>query len=266
MNKKQKFIAILAAFSLNTLAFADDLKACVNKKTGVWRPISGSKACISSENPLSLSATVQGQSDTGGKDTGGKVGSVSIFDANNQFIGYLIDVSAMVSPWNGIDNKTHIAIYNPSIKHMFYISRYFESPERIILPTGFVLDSKGSPEALNFQGFSVYLTPNCSGGELYILDTESYINGSKIQSLPILWGGSERNSFDDTYPNGKYYSLSLKNIQAIDMSNTYYKQGSSCVKTTNESYSAYATDDLVPNIKEVKLPFKLPLSLPLRFE
>jgi hypothetical protein len=242
------------------VANAIELPVCVNKKTSAWRIVANVNKCnAKKENAQLLNTTgpagPQGEKGEPGPmgpkgDKGGDgQGGISVYDANNQFLGYgtperffipaPINAFAKIMGGNGI----YFSTYNPS--NNYVTEGEYEH-----------LIGSSNPN-YDWLGITTYASTDCSG-----TSNSTFYDTVNIPPLAVKGIGTA---------TGKYFIYKQKLIERgekVIVNSFWFPPTSSCrtVDATNESGFPFYTIPATFELIEVTLPFTLPLALPLRYE
>lgn len=234
---------LFGIFSIGSTA-AIELPVCVNKKTSTWRIVASIKKCnLKKENAEIInSAGLKGDKGEDGRD-----GGVSVYDANNQFLGYDSgDLVFLPTPINAFaivsNNGVSLPKYNPD--------------------SGYVTDSYrelsyhvGMSQPFNTGIYQYFLSTDCSGSPV----TTLYERGQNIPLRPLIVEGVGTAS-------GKYFVIKEKAVDHGEKVNSSTYLSPSAICRTLDQSEVLQTLPSATELIEVTIPFTLPITLPLRYE
>ena len=148
-------LALLVATSIRSSAEENVINGCYHKVSGQLRIVNDLSECVPSELPISWNQTSQSVSD-----------AVKVYDANNQYLGILIDHSI------GNLNNFTVIVFNPYMKKSIAISKvdgYVYPITRDIIPPLAINGCWNNDYAWWFE------SNNCFGDPVYITGMPSDI-------------------------------------------------------------------------------------------
>jgi hypothetical protein len=243
------FAGIILANMFSNYSMAEEITACIHKKTGALR-VAGK--CKIAESLMVLN-TVGPKGDTGPQgtqgtkgDTGpqgpkgnpgtsGTGGGVKVFDANNQFLGYWLGMKkdGGIGTGSGLYRRPtdSYSILVPSANAVLEIDE---------LRGSIVHSSAEAPESVG-KTYPSYSAKDCTGTKYY----------SPQFSYPTITKAGD----------GKLYSFKNHDLVLLSAAYGFNVDGSVCIDNGEQQLVATNYD-----FSEVVLPFTLPLSVPIRLE